>query len=159
MRYRPMLELLDELRRQRFSVFVVTGAAGGITSAIVADLARGGVTVFLTTHYMEEAEKLCDDIAILDRGRIIARGAPDELIRTHCKGVTVVLPRDSFQEPPASLPLSITEINGTIHIQTSNIDACLKQLLSHQVDLSNMSVHSPNLEHVFLNLTGRHLRD
>jgi len=126
---------------------------------IVNAIKASGKTIILTTHYMEEAQQLCDEVAIMDHGRIIARGAPEALIRTHCEGVTVVLPRDSFRQPLETLPLQVQEINGAVHIQTSNIDACLKQLLSGQVDLSDMSVHSPNLEHVFLNLTGRHLRD
>jgi len=126
---------------------------------IVNAIKASGKTIILTTHYMEEAEHLSDEVAIMDHGRIIARGAPDALIRTHCEGVTVVLPRSSFPPPPAVLPLDGQEINGSVHIQTSNIDDCLKQLLAGQVDLSDMSVHSPNLEHVFLNLTGRHLRD
>jgi len=126
---------------------------------IVHAIKASGKTIVLTTHYMEEAQHLCDEVAIMDHGRIIAQGAPEALIRTHCKGVTVVLPRASFQQPPGSLPLKAREVNGNIHIETTNIDACLKQLISHEVDLSNMSVNSPNLEHVFLNLTGRHLRD
>lgn len=126
---------------------------------IVNRIKASGKTIVLTTHYMEEAQHLCDEVAIMDHGRIIAQGSPDELIRTHCEGVTVVLPRTRFHVPPASLPFDVREINGAVHIQTSNIDACLKQLLSRNVDLSDMSVHSPNLEHVFLNLTGRHLRD
>jgi len=126
---------------------------------IVNDIKTSGKTIVLTTHYMEEAQHLCDEVAIMDHGRIIARGAPEALIRTHCEGVTVVLPRSSFRQPPAQLPFNVKEVNEAVHIQTSNIDACLKQLLSRNVDLSDMSVHSPNLEHVFLNLTGRHLRD
>ncbi len=126
---------------------------------IVNAIKASGKTIILTTHYMEEAQQLCDEVAIMDHGRIIAQGAPEALIRAHCEGVTVVLPRGSFQQPLESLPLKVQEINGAVHIQTSNIDDCLKQLLSVQVDLSDMSVHSPNLEHVFLNLTGRHLRD
>jgi len=126
---------------------------------IVNAIKASGKTIILTTHYMEEAQHLCDEVAIMDHGRIIARDTPETLIRTHCEGVTVVLPRRSFPPPPATLPLNGQEINGTVHIQTSNIDDSLKQLLSGQVDLSDMSVHSPNLEHVFLNLTGRHLRD
>jgi ABC-2 type transport system ATP-binding protein len=126
---------------------------------IVNAIKASGKTIILTTHYMEEAQQLCDEVAIMDHGRIIAQGAPEALIRAHCEGVTVVLPRGSFQQPLESLPLKVQEINGAVHIQTSNIDDCLKRLLSVQVDLSDMSVHSPNLEHVFLNLTGRHLRD
>jgi len=126
---------------------------------IVNAIKASGKTIILTTHYMEEAQQLCDEVAIMDHGRIIVQGAPEALIRAHCEGVTVVLPRGSFRQPLESLPLKVQEINGAVHIQTSNIDDCLKQLLAGQVDLSDMSVHSPNLEHVFLNLTGRHLRD
>ena len=126
---------------------------------IVHAVKASGKTIVLTTHYMEEAQQLCDEVAIMDNGRIIAQGAPEVLIRTHCEGVTVVLPRKSFRQTPGSLTHAIQEVNGTVRIQTANIDACLRTLLSHDVDLSEMAVHSPNLEDVFLNLTGRHLRE
>ncbi|MBL0714054.1 MAG: ABC transporter ATP-binding protein [Desulfosarcina sp.] len=126
---------------------------------IVNKIKTAGKTVILTTHYMEEAQHLCDTVAIMDHGRIIARGAPDELIRTHCEGITVVLPRHSFSQAPDSLPLPLQVTGETVRIQTVNIDDCLRQLLAFKVDLSEMTVHSPNLEHVFLNLTGRQLRE
>jgi ABC-2 type transport system ATP-binding protein len=59
--------------------------------AIVADLARGGVTVFLTTHYMEEADQLCDRVAIIDRGRIVALDAPERLKAEHGNGAGATL--------------------------------------------------------------------
>ena len=67
---------------------------------IVNAIKASGKTIILTTHYMEEAQHLCDEVAIMDHGRIIARDAPETLIRTHCQGVTVVLPRSSFRQPP-----------------------------------------------------------
>jgi ABC-type multidrug transport system ATPase subunit len=66
---------------------------------IVNAIKASGKTIILTTHYMEEAQHLCDEVAIMDHGRIIARGAPEALIRKHCEGVTVVLPRRSFRQP------------------------------------------------------------
>jgi ABC-2 type transport system ATP-binding protein len=126
---------------------------------IVHSIKASGKTIVLTTHYMEEAQHLCDEVAIMDHGRIIAQGSPEKLIRSHCEGVTVILPRESFRQPIEALPLQVQVVNGVVRILTANIDACLKELLSRGVDLSDMSVHSPNLEHVFLNLTGRHLRD
>ena len=108
---------------------------------------------------MEEAQQLCDEVAIMDNGRIIARGAPQALIRAHCQGVTVALPRESFRQPPEQLPFSVQNVDGLVRIQTDNIDACLRELLAYDVDMSDMAVQAPSLENVFLNLTGRHLRD
>ena len=100
---------------------------------IVNAIKASGKTIILTTHYMEEAEHLCDEVAIMDHGRIIARDTPEALIRTYCEGVTVVLPQNSFRQPPEALPMNVQEDNGFVRIQTTNIDDCLKQLLSYQV--------------------------
>jgi ABC-2 type transport system ATP-binding protein len=94
------------------------------------DLIQGikaeGKTIILTTHYMEEAQYLCDEVAIMDYGKIIAQGTPAELIRQYSRGITVVLPRHRF---------------------------------ALEADLSDITIRSPNLETVFLNLTGRKLRE
>src|SRR5579862_859405 len=66
-------------------------------------------TIILTTHYMEEAELLCDDIAIMDRGRIIARGPPQRLLREHFAEVLLELPRRDFPETARSLALRLIE--------------------------------------------------
>ena len=81
------------------------GGLGGYTAnpdvqAFIEEIkATHDATILLTTHYMEEAQHLCDEVAIMDHGRIIARGAPEAMIRDHCEGVTVVLPRSSFRQP------------------------------------------------------------
>ncbi|MBA4323430.1 MAG: ABC transporter ATP-binding protein, partial [Odoribacter sp.] len=118
-----------------------------------------GNTIILTTHYMEEAQRLCDEIAIMDKGKIIARGTPDQLIKDHCEGVTVILPRNSINIPLSALPFCFREINGRIEIRTNDINSCLTKLLSVNADLTEMIVRSPNLENVFLNLTGKQLRE
>ena len=126
---------------------------------IVEAIKKSGKTVVLTTHYMEEAEFLCDQIAIMDYGRIIAQGSPEALIREHYKGLTILLPKSDF---PQSLNLSglrYREIQDRVEIETHDINACIKKLLSYQIDLTEMSIRSPNLENVFLNLTGRQLRE
>ncbi len=127
----------------------------GIVNAVKA----AGKTIILTTHYMEEAQQLCDTVAIMDHGRIIARGTPEELIRTHCGGASVVLPRRSVMPAAGNLSLPLQAEGEMVRIQAANIDDCLRELMAHRVDLSEMVVQSPNLEHVFLNLTGRQLRD
>jgi ABC-2 type transport system ATP-binding protein len=127
--------------------------------SIVQKIKERGNTIILTTHYMEEAQRLCDEIAIMDKGRIIAGGTPDQLIKDHCGGVTVILPRSSIKSPLSFLPFPFKEINGRIEIRTNDINSCLNMLLSENADLSEMTVRSPNLENVFLNLTGKQLRE
>ncbi len=126
---------------------------------IVNRIKAAGKTIILTTHYMEEAEQLCDTVAIMDHGRIIAQGAPEELIRNHCEGATVVLPQRSLGRAADALAMPMQIEGDTVRIQSANIDDSLRELMAHQVDLSEMVVQSPNLEHVFLNLTGRQLRE
>jgi ABC-2 type transport system ATP-binding protein len=127
------------------------------------DLIQGikaeGKTIILTTHYMEEAQYLCDEVAIMDYGKIIARGTPAELIRRHSRGITVVLPRRCFAPGADDFPLPIREVKNTIEIKTDDVNQCLEQLITHGVDLSDITVRAPNLETVFLNLTGRKLRE
>ncbi len=118
-----------------------------------------GKTIILTTHYMEEAQHLCDEVAIMDYGKIIAQGSPDELIRQYSSGITVVLPREHYALKANSFPMKVREVKDTIEIETDDVNQCLEQLLSHGVDLTDITVRSPNLETVFLNLTGRKLRE
>jgi ABC-2 type transport system ATP-binding protein len=118
-----------------------------------------GKTIILTTHYMEEAQFLCDEVAIMDYGKIIAQGTPAELIHQYSPGMTVVLPRHRFAHEADRFPLPVREVKDTIEIKTDDVNQCLKQLITHGVDLSDITVRSPNLETVFLNLTGRKLRE
>ena len=127
------------------------------------DLIQGikaeGKTLILTTHYMEEAQHLCDEVAIMDYGNIIAQGTPAELIHQYSRGITVVLPRHRFALKANRFPLPVREVKDTIEIKTDDVNQCLEQLISHGVDLSDITVRTPNLETVFLNLTGRKLRE
>ena len=127
--------------------------------SIVQKIKEKGNTIILTTHYMEEAQHLCDEIAIMDNGKIIALGTPHQLIKEHCEGVTVILPKNSIKIPLSQIPFRFREINGRIEIRTNDINSCLNRLLSEHIDLTEMIVRSPNLENVFLNLTGKQLRD
>jgi len=126
---------------------------------LIQGIKADGKTIVLTTHYMEEAQFLCDEVAIMDYGKIIAHGTPDELIRQYSPEITVVLPRERFASIAADFPLSVREVKNSIEIETNDVNLCLEQLLSRGVDLSDIKVRSPNLETVFLNLTGRKLRE
>jgi len=127
------------------------------------DLIRGikaeGKTIILTTHYMEEAQHLCDEVAIMDYGKIIVQGTPDALIRRYSRGIIVVLPRHRFAFQADRFPLPFREVKDTIEIKTDDVNHCIEQLIAHGIDLSDITVRSPNLETVFLNLTGRKLRE
>ncbi len=126
---------------------------------IVEMIKAEGRTLVLTTHNMEEAQYLCDEIAIMDYGHVIAQGTPRELIKHHCGGVTVALPLRSIE----SLPWPLTDPHhvhqGWVEIMTDDLNRCVGELVGHNVSLKDMTVRSPNLEDVFLKLTGRHLRE
>ena len=115
-------------------------------------------TIILTTHYMEEAELLCDEIAIMDKGRIIAQGAPHELVRTHFEDVLLELPRADFPVEARSLPLRLIEVPGRIEITTDDLDTTLRTLIDAHVPLANLRIRPANLEDLFLKLTGGELR-
>ena len=126
---------------------------------IVEDIKRDGKTIILTTHAMEEAEFLCDTIAVMDQGMIIAEGSPTELITTYCNTNTITLTHDAVRERLQCLDMEYTTNGTSVIIRTTHVDSTLEQLIACGVELSEMTVHSANLEDVFLHLTGRKLRD
>lgn len=126
---------------------------------LIQHIRQEGKTIILTTHYMEEAQYLCDEIAIMDYGKIIARGTPQELIKQYSPEMTVILPSSSLDHNLDWLPLPYRKVNDAVEIQTNDVNSCLNLLISQNVDLSDLTVRSPSLESVFLNLTGRQLRE
>ncbi|UCF41187.1 MAG: ABC transporter ATP-binding protein [Gemmatimonadota bacterium] len=136
---------------------------------IIADFRRRGRTVLLTTHYMEEAERLCDRVAIVDYGRIIALGSPPELIATLGAEHVVEFALESGSAPDdgqlAALPgvEHVTHDDGkhrlTVGWVHETVPALMKLIDRHGAALSELTTHHATLEDVFLSLTGRHLRD
>jgi ABC-2 type transport system ATP-binding protein len=114
-------------------------------------------TIILTTHYMEEAELLCDEIAIMDRGQIIAQGPPQALLRAHFAEVLIELPKAEFPQAHA-LPFTVTPAGEHVEIATDDIDATLRALMEARVPLKHLRIRPPNLEDLFLELTGKELR-
>jgi ABC-2 type transport system ATP-binding protein len=115
-------------------------------------------TIILTTHYMDEAELLCDDIAIMDGGHIIAQGGPRELLRQHFAEVLLDLPRQDFPDSARGLPLKIIDSSNRVEIATQDLETTLRTLLDARVPLKNLRIRPPNLEDLFLELTGKELR-
>jgi ABC-2 type transport system ATP-binding protein len=131
--------------------------------------AEHGVTVFLTTHYLDEADALCDRVLVIDNGAIVASGTPDELkSRLSGDGVTVEVAPESASraaEIAGRLPGAheVTTAKNTIRFRVPRGDTALPELLramdTSGVDLLSVQVHRPSLNDVFLTMTGRTLRD
>jgi ABC-2 type transport system ATP-binding protein len=136
---------------------------------LIEQFRAAGRTIVLTTHYMDEAERLCDRVAIMDHGKIIALGTPRELIRARCAEHVV-----TFAAPNAGridLP-TLKAVDGVLDARTENggyqldvaelhraVPALLNELTTRGIEMSELRTHSATLEDVFVSLTGRHLRD
>jgi ABC-2 type transport system ATP-binding protein len=127
-----------------------------------------GTTVFLTTHYLEEADALCDRLFIIDRGEIVAVGTPDELKR-HISGDVVILRVNGGAETARTLlaaqpivreaTLADGELRLTVFRGEEALPTLLRVLDAADITMSAISLSRPTLDDVFLTLTGRSLRD
>ena len=132
-------------------------------------LHRAGMTILYTTHYMEEAENLCEDIAIIDHGRILARGTVPELLRMHRAGTIVAQLETDLPEPVARQLRALPPVRAgrfaarSFEIESDTPDAALiavtEVLRGAGLPLVSLSLGAMNLEQVFLTLTGTRLRD
>jgi ABC-2 type transport system ATP-binding protein len=134
------------------------------------DLVRGirerGKTVFLTTHLMEEAERLCNRVAIIEHGRIIDIDTPESLVSRHCPERTVVLATDNplaeerFRSIPGVESVTRTDSRFTIRGRGDDLVTEVIHCLSeNHIRVSDFRTILPNLEDVFLNLTGHSIRE
>lgn len=126
---------------------------------IVEDIKGNGKTIVMTTHSMEEAEFLCDTIAIVDQGCMIAEGSPAQLITRYCNTNTVTLPLSAIQNKLPDLDIEFSLHGNSVAIRSRNVEETLRKLMAANIELKEMVVDSPDLEDVFLYLTGRKLRD
>lgn len=133
---------------------------------IILDLKQGGKTVVLTTHYMEEAERLCDRVAIVDYGRIIALGKPRDLVDRHFREQAVEF--DAADSPPEH---GLREVPGvtrvernedTVTVYTTDVARTVEALLASNgpagSEVRDFTARRATLEDVFLKLTGRRIR-
>ena len=125
--------------------------------ALIREIKTAGSTIVLTTHYLEEAHALCDEIAIMDHGRIIAQGRPATLLADHFDESILILPPD--QAPAlARAGLTTQETLHGLELATHTVNETLRRLLDADADLSGLRVRTPTLEDLFLELTGTSLR-
>jgi ABC-2 type transport system ATP-binding protein len=115
-------------------------------------------TVILTTHYMEEAFLLCDRIAIMDHGHIIAEGPPASLLAKHFHDVILRLPKTDFSANPVALGLEVLDAGEHVEISTADVNQVLQHLMQQQVSLARLQIRERTLEDLFLELTGKELR-
>ena len=115
-------------------------------------------TLILTTHYMEEADFLCDEIAIMDKGKIIAHGEPKQLIAQHFKEVVLELPENEVANHEFTLPFEYQFKYGYLEIYTKDIATTLNLLKEQNISVDKLKIRQFNLEDLFLKLTGSELR-
>ncbi|MGA2420504.1 MAG: ABC transporter ATP-binding protein, partial [Candidatus Acidiferrum sp.] len=135
---------------------------------LINELKSGGRTILLTTHYMDEAEKLCDRVGIMDRGRVIALDTPRQLIAS--LGVEHLV---EYATTGATLEFdalkqlrgvrAVSSVGNLTQLQVAELHqtlpALLDKLAESRITLTELRTHSATLEDVFVSLTGRHLRD
>ena len=138
---------------------------------LIVELRASGRSIVLTTHYMDEAERLCDRVAIVDHGKVIALGSPRELIAS--LGAEHVVEFTTPSSPASALDVetlraldgvtSAREHEGRYTLEVSElaraVPALLAELRARNLALGELATHSATLEDVFVSLTGRQLRD
>jgi ABC-2 type transport system ATP-binding protein len=161
--HEPEILILDEP-----TVGVDTQSRNAILETLDS-LNESGVTVLYTTHYIEEAQHLCDRVAIMDQGKIIALDSPARLIRDLGKGMirmefnAGIDDRLLDQMKRIGLVRVVDGQKRRIHVETNRIDEASRELLDLMKTrdglLKTLDISEPNLETVFVHLTGRNLRD
>jgi ABC-2 type transport system ATP-binding protein len=137
---------------------------------ILGELHAEGQTILLTTHYMEEADELCDRLAIIDHGRLLALGTPEELKQATGADTIVTVTASGDLDTLATVfsaevpdVASVTRVEGTLLVATHAQPGLLPTVFAvaerNGFDVSDVSVAEPSLETVFINLTGKDLRE
>jgi daunorubicin resistance ABC transporter ATP-binding subunit len=129
-----------------------------------------GATIFLTTHYLDEADALCDRILVIDHGKIVAAGTPEEL-KQQVSGDGVRLDLADAAQAPTVAKI-VEQLDGAVEVETdgatvdfripkggSVLPALLRSIDAQGIELHGVEVHRPTLDDVFLTMTGRSLRD
>ena len=128
--------------------------------ALIHGLKRSGKTIILTTHYLEEAERLCDNLVLIDHGHVVARGATKELIATHCEKTVLEIRNilDPLQKQTIENAATRLEYSGDTTYAYADDPTILTTAID-RLGLEQVLHRQANLEDVFLRLTGRGIRD
>ena len=128
------------------------------------ELHNAGKTILLTTHYIEEAEKLCDSVSIINNGEVIAKGSPKELMKSEGKeGLTINLSKSSSKVKNALKDFTYTQEDTRIHFTLKNPEKSLPEIIKKIVDsgshIASIETSKSSLEDVFLSLTGKGINE
>ncbi len=112
-------------------------------------------TIVLTTHYMEEAYALCDEIAIMDKGRIVSQGTPTQLLTEHFGDVVLQIPSTVASSKLNELGIYAVQTGEFQEIRTSHLHHTLQQLIENNINLDQLRIRAWTLEDLFINVTGK----
>jgi len=124
---------------------------------LIDDIKAEGRTIILTTHYMDEAYNLCDEIAIMDHGKIIAQGTPKALLEENFNDVVLQLPLTELGSLDLSL-LTTHVKNNYVEITTCDVNEVVGFLIENKVSLKKLQIRQRTMDDLFLELTGKELR-
>ena len=125
---------------------------------LLDSIKNAGKTIVLTTHYMDEARQLCDELVFMDHGKVIAQGEPGELLAERFNDVVLQLPQKLPIDAPTADWQQVEETDKGVEISTSDIDRSIDWLQQRQISLAGMEIRSRSLEDLFIELTGKELR-
>jgi ABC-2 type transport system ATP-binding protein len=125
---------------------------------LVESIKAKGKTIILTTHYMDEAQKLCDELLIIDKGQIIDQGSPEALLSKHFSFKRLLLAQQDAQFDKQQCPFSLEKHGDDWVILSEQIEPTLAWLMAQGVSLQSLRIEQPNLEDLFIKLTGHRLR-
>lgn len=123
---------------------------------LIGKIKAEGKTVILTTHYMDEAELLCEQIAIMDHGKVIALDSPGRLLSTNFEGALIRIP---VADAAVAVPDGAVVRDGNLEIETDDVEAGIRSIMDHGISLEGLSIHTADLDDLFLKLTGTSLRE
>ena len=126
------------------------------------DLKKNGVTIFLTTHYIEEAEQLCERVAIIDNGKIIAVNTPQKLTQSHGRtGLEISL--NTIPQNFGIKDYQFRKMGNKIYVETihpeKDMIAIINQISDQECEIENVKIYRSSLEDVFMALTGKSIND
>jgi ABC-2 type transport system ATP-binding protein len=125
---------------------------------LIKKIKQQGKTIVLTTHYMDEAQTLCDEIVIMDKGRVLVSGTPTDLLESQFAGSMLSLPQRSGIALLENFPYELVPYQDKYEFVVDDVQKALSDLMARNISLEGLHIGKPNLEDLFLRLTGHSLR-